>query len=278
MQVLQDSNTRSRSLRPCDFSACSWSSRPCSTATAVAHAPMTAIGRAVTAFGVLTVSYDPEAVVSDVEAGGFPQIVGSDPKVAFLPASTNQEIRGGPNAVADEIAREAGLEGTLIVLVGNRLGAWSDDIGEDRLAELVARRTSNRLASGGGRVARARGPVRAARTGTRRGAGSPPGCSRLPSGGSSPSTGPSGEDLDLAIERVPLDGYLPDRPDQVHELVGRRPVGRARPPRRRSPRSSPSPCRRRRSRARPGRSSSPASPRTTGCAGRCRGRSARPPA
>lgn len=106
--------------------------------TADAHAPTTAIGRAVTAFGVLSVSYDPESVVSDVEAGGFPQIVGSDPKVAFMPASTNQEIRGGPNAVADEIAREAGLEGTLIVLVGNRIGAWSEDIGEDRLAELVA--------------------------------------------------------------------------------------------------------------------------------------------
>jgi hypothetical protein len=117
--------------------------------TADAHAPTTAIGRAVTAFGVLSVSYDPESVVSDVEAGGFPQIVGSDPKVAFMPASTNQEIRGGPNTVADEIAREAGLEGTLIVLVGNRLGAWSEDIGEDRLAELVeeAPRTGSRAAA-----------------------------------------------------------------------------------------------------------------------------------
>jgi hypothetical protein len=117
--------------------------------TADAHSPTTAIGRAVTAFGALSVSYDPESVVSDVEAGGFPQIVGSDPKVAFLPASANQEIRGGPNAVADEIAREAGLEGTLIVLVGNRLGAWSEDIGEDRLAELVgeAPRTGSRAAA-----------------------------------------------------------------------------------------------------------------------------------
>jgi len=106
--------------------------------TAAAHAPVTAIGRAVTAFGALSVSYDPESVVSDVEAGGFPQIVGSDPKVAFMPASTNQEIQGGPNAVADEIAREAGLEGTLIVLVGNRLGTWSEDIGDELLGELVA--------------------------------------------------------------------------------------------------------------------------------------------
>jgi hypothetical protein len=106
--------------------------------TATAHAPTTAIGRAVTAFGALSVSYDQGSVVSDVEAGGFPQIVGSDPKVAFMPASANQEIQGGPNAVADEIAREAGLEGTLIVLVGNRLGTWSEDIGDDRLGELVA--------------------------------------------------------------------------------------------------------------------------------------------
>jgi hypothetical protein len=116
---------------------------------ASAHAPMTAIGRAVTAFGALSVSYEAGAVVSDVEAGGFPQIVGSDPKVAFMPASANQEIRGGPNAVADEIAREAGLEGTLIVLVGNRLGAWSNDIGEERLGELVdaAPQTGSRAAA-----------------------------------------------------------------------------------------------------------------------------------
>jgi uncharacterized protein DUF6676 len=104
---------------------------------ASAHAPVTAIGRAVTAFGALSVSYDQGAVVSDVEAGGFPQIVGSDPKVAFMPASANTEIQGGPDAVADEIAREAGLEGTLIVLVGNQLGTWSEDIGQDRLAALV---------------------------------------------------------------------------------------------------------------------------------------------
>jgi hypothetical protein len=106
--------------------------------TAAAHAPTTAIGRAVIALGALSVSYEPGSVVSDVEAGGFPQIVGSDPKVAFMPASANQEIVGGPQAVADEIAREAGLEGTLIVLVGNRLGTWSEDIGDDRLGELVA--------------------------------------------------------------------------------------------------------------------------------------------
>jgi hypothetical protein len=105
---------------------------------AAAHAPTTAIGRAVTAFGVLSVSYDPESAVSDVEAGGFPQIVGSNPKVAFMPGSTLQEIRGGPDAVASEVAREAGLDGTLVVLAGRRLGAWSEDIGEERLAELVA--------------------------------------------------------------------------------------------------------------------------------------------
>jgi hypothetical protein len=100
-----------------------------------AHAPATAIGRAVLAFEQVTVSYDPGSVVSDIEAGGFPLIVGSNPKVAFMPSS---EIAGGPDAVAAEIAREAGLDGTLVVLVGTELGAWSDDIGADRLAELIA--------------------------------------------------------------------------------------------------------------------------------------------
>ena len=102
-----------------------------------AHAPTTAIGRAVEAFEQVSVSYDPGSVVSDVEAGGFPLIVGSNPKVAFMPASAASEIAGGPNAVAAEIAREAGLGGTLVVLVGTELGAWSSDIGGDRLAALV---------------------------------------------------------------------------------------------------------------------------------------------
>jgi len=105
--------------------------------SAFAHAPTTAIGRAVEAFGQVSVSYDPGTVVSDVQAGGFPQIVGSNPKVAFMPATASSEIAGGSNAVAAEIAREAGLDGTLIVLVGAKLGAWSEDIGEDRLAALV---------------------------------------------------------------------------------------------------------------------------------------------
>jgi hypothetical protein len=107
-------------------------------ATAAAHAPFTTIGRAVEAFGSVSVSYEAGAAVSDVEAGGFPQIVGSNPKVAFMPASTFEEIRGGANAVASEIAVEADLDGTLVVLVGTRLGAWSEDIGDQRLAELMS--------------------------------------------------------------------------------------------------------------------------------------------
>lgn len=104
---------------------------------AAAHSPATAIGRAVEAFGTLSVSYEPGAAVSDVEAGGFPQIVGSNPKVAFMPAEALTEIVGGPNAVADEIAREAALDGTLVVLAGTALGTWSDEIDDERLAALV---------------------------------------------------------------------------------------------------------------------------------------------
>jgi len=103
-----------------------------------AHAPATAIGRAVEALGQVPVSYDNGSVVSDVEAGGFPLIVGSNPKVAFMPASASSEIAGGPDAIAAEVAREADLDGTLVVLVGTEPGAWSNDIGVDRLAELVA--------------------------------------------------------------------------------------------------------------------------------------------
>lgn len=110
---------------------------------ASAHAPTTAIGRAVGAFGSVPVSYDPGAIVSDVEAANFGLLVGSNPKVAFMPASATSEIVGGPNAIASEIAEEAGLDGTLIVLVGTKLGAWSNEIGSERLAELVSEATPN---------------------------------------------------------------------------------------------------------------------------------------
>jgi hypothetical protein len=104
---------------------------------ASAHSPATAIGRAVEAFGQVPVSYEPGSVVGEVEAGGFPAIVGRDVKVAFMPATATQEIVGGPDAIAAEIAREADLDGTLIVLVGTKLGAWSGDIDDARLGELV---------------------------------------------------------------------------------------------------------------------------------------------
>lgn len=102
-----------------------------------AHGPSTAIGRAVEALGSVSVSYDPDSPVSDVEAGGFPQIVGERPKIAFMPASALTEIAGGPDAVAEEVAREAQLDGTLVILAGTEPGAWSDEIGDERLDELV---------------------------------------------------------------------------------------------------------------------------------------------
>ncbi len=106
-------------------------------AEAGAHAPTTVIGRAVEAFGDVPISYDPGAAVTDLEADRFNLIVDANPKVAFMPASASSELAGGPDAIADEIAREANLDGTLVVLVGTKLGAWSDDIDDDRLAELV---------------------------------------------------------------------------------------------------------------------------------------------
>ena len=107
------------------------------TPEAGAHAPTTAIGRAVEAFGSVPVSYDLGAAVTDLEADRFNAFVDSNPKVAFMPASASSELAGGPDAIAEEIAREADLDGTVVVLVGTRLGAWSDDIGADRLTALI---------------------------------------------------------------------------------------------------------------------------------------------
>ncbi|MGH3132979.1 MAG: hypothetical protein ACRDNY_04425 [Gaiellaceae bacterium] len=103
-----------------------------------AHSPATAIGRAVEAFGQVAISYDPGSVVSDVRGRWLSadrgHLCGQE---RDLHVTAEDEILGGPGAVASEIAYEAGLDGTLVVLVGTRLGAWSADIGDDRLAELV---------------------------------------------------------------------------------------------------------------------------------------------
>lgn len=106
---------------------------------ATAHAPTTAIGRAVEALRSGDVSYDPAAAVTEVEAGNFELIAGDGVYVALLPTAALTEISGGPNAVAREIAREASLHGTLVVLVGTRLTAWSDRIAAVRLVNLVRR-------------------------------------------------------------------------------------------------------------------------------------------
>ena len=106
-------------------------------AAASAHAPTTAIGRAVEALSQVDVSYDPGAAVSDVEAGGFGTLAGDGIAVAMLPTSALSEIAGGPQAVASEVAREAHLDGTLVALVGTRLAAVSEHMPAERLDELV---------------------------------------------------------------------------------------------------------------------------------------------
>jgi hypothetical protein len=126
---------------------------------AAAHVPSTSIGRAVGVLQDVPVSYEPGAAVSELEADGFVRLpgVGRSVRVAAMRASALQEISGGPDAVAGEIAREAHLEGTLVVLTGGRLGAWSDEIGSTRLEALV--RAADR--DPGGPAARTRGLVAA---------------------------------------------------------------------------------------------------------------------
>jgi hypothetical protein len=75
--------------------------------------------------------------MSDVEAAGFDTLAGDGVAVAILPAAARSEFRGGPQAVAAEIAREAGLDGTLVALVGTRLAAVSKRVPPQRLDQLV---------------------------------------------------------------------------------------------------------------------------------------------
>ena len=124
---------------------------------ALAHGPTTAIGRAVEAFGRVSVSYEPGSAVSDVEAGNFTTFVNSNPNIAFMPAEAATELAGGPDAIAEEIAREAALDGTLVVLVGTRLGTWSKDVDDERLAELER---EARVAGGGSPAATVEALVR----------------------------------------------------------------------------------------------------------------------
>src|SRR3990170_3368831 len=98
-----------------------------------------ASGRAVEALSQVPVSYAPAASVSELEGDGFLRLpgVGEGIVVAAMPAAALREIGGGPSAVARETAREAGVDGTIVVLAGQRLGAWSEDVPAARLAVLV---------------------------------------------------------------------------------------------------------------------------------------------
>ena len=106
-------------------------------ASAGAHGPATAIGRAVEALSQGDVSYDPLAAAGDVEAAGFEALGGEGVAIAFLPEAALTEVLGGPQAVVAEIAREAALDGSLVALVGTQLAAVSDSIDPARLATLV---------------------------------------------------------------------------------------------------------------------------------------------
>jgi hypothetical protein len=106
---------------------------------AAAHAPGTAVGQAAQALRSTPVSYANGSAVSDLEADRFLRLpgVGGGIRVAVMPPSAAQEVQGGPYAVAAEIAREADVHGTLVVLVGGYVAAWSDELAEPRLRELV---------------------------------------------------------------------------------------------------------------------------------------------
>ena len=104
---------------------------------ALGHGSATAIGRAVEALQQVDVSYDPAAAVSEIEAGQVELLAGDGVYAAFLPAAAMGEVQGGARAVAEEVAREAGVRGTLVALVGTRLAAVSTTIPRSRLDELV---------------------------------------------------------------------------------------------------------------------------------------------
>ena len=108
-------------------------------APVAAHVPGTAIGQAVQVLRAVPVSYENGAAVSELEADAFGRLpgVGEGIAVAALPYTALQEVTGGSNSVAKEVAQEAGLHGTLVVLAGGHLGAWSDEISPARLQGLV---------------------------------------------------------------------------------------------------------------------------------------------
>jgi len=108
-------------------------------APASAHAPGTAIGRAAEALGAGQISYDPGAALSELDVEAVERRLQATHAiaVALMPATALTEVPGGPNGVAAEIARESREHGTLIVLAGRQLGAWSDTVGPDRVDELI---------------------------------------------------------------------------------------------------------------------------------------------
>ena len=110
-----------------------------SAAPALGHAPGTAIGRAVAALRVGQLSYDPGSPLSEIDSGAIERRLLSAPAiaVALMPAAALQEVTGGPSRLALEVARESARTGTVVVLAGRLLGAWSDAMPLDRLEKLV---------------------------------------------------------------------------------------------------------------------------------------------
>jgi hypothetical protein len=107
-----------------------------------AHPPGTAIGRAVTGLQQGPVTYDSGAAIGEQEADGLLRVVCPDPRVrvALMPAEALTELPAGGGsaaAVAAEVAREADVGGTIVVLAGRRLGVWSEDISPERTGVLV---------------------------------------------------------------------------------------------------------------------------------------------
>ncbi len=101
-----------------------------------AHTPATAIGGAVLAFDSVSVSYEPGAAVSDVEAGNFPTIVGSIRRWRLCPPRRRASWRA---AETRSPKRSRGRQGSRHPRRPRRREARCLErrIGDDRLVELV---------------------------------------------------------------------------------------------------------------------------------------------
>jgi hypothetical protein len=111
-------------------------------AVAAAHENKPVFPDAVAALkaGSIYVDYDAKPSLTELEADQLGRRLDAEGHVfvAVLPAAAAAEVRTSPDGLAAKLGADVGRDGTYLVSVAGRLGAWSNVLAPSHLRPLVA--------------------------------------------------------------------------------------------------------------------------------------------